>query len=155
MPHLIKTMSVNCPLTCGFCQPYSPPAQPQPQPQIPSSGGNNGNIPINPNPAYPYPNPPSGNNPPNPYPYPYPYPNPYPNPPSPPAGNNPPINPNPSLPTGPPVFKFPKYKLHYFNIRYKAEPIRMMFHYKSVPFKDIRIKKSEWATRKSCKSSVV
>lgn len=38
----------------------------------------------------------------------------------------------------------PSYKLHYFNVRGRAEPTRLMFAYANVPYEDIRIKSEEW-----------
>jgi glutathione S-transferase len=42
-----------------------------------------------------------------------------------------------------------KYKLYYFNGRWAAEPTRLVFAAAGVPYEDIRISDTDWATRKS------
>lgn len=42
-----------------------------------------------------------------------------------------------------------KYKLTYFNIRGRAEQIRLMFAVAQVPFQDLRIDATEWPSFKS------
>ncbi|KAI6219212.1 Glutathione S-transferase protein [Aphelenchoides besseyi] len=48
-----------------------------------------------------------------------------------------------------PIFKYPRYKLTYFGIRFRAEPIRLAFHYRNVPFEDVRLTAAQWAAQKS------
>ncbi|KAI6214492.1 Glutathione S-transferase-1 [Aphelenchoides besseyi] len=43
----------------------------------------------------------------------------------------------------------PHYKLHYFEIRSRGEPIRLMFTYRGVPFEDHKIRVNEWPSKKS------
>ncbi|KAI6222695.1 hypothetical protein M3Y95_00920900 [Aphelenchoides besseyi] len=50
-----------------------------------------------------------------------------------------------------PSARIPKYKLHYFAMRFRAEPIRLAFHYKRVPFEDFRIESKDWPTLKKSK----
>lgn len=38
----------------------------------------------------------------------------------------------------------PQYKLYYFNLRAKAEVIRLIFAEAGVPYEDIRIEKNDW-----------
>jgi glutathione S-transferase len=47
-----------------------------------------------------------------------------------------------------------KYKLYYFNGRWAAEPTRLVFAAAGVPYEDIRISDTDWATRKSAASFV-
>ena len=42
-----------------------------------------------------------------------------------------------------------KYKLYYFNGRWAAEPTRLVFAAAGVPYEDIRVSDTDWATRKS------
>ena len=42
----------------------------------------------------------------------------------------------------------PTYKLTYFNVRSRAEPIRLMFAFAGVEYDDIRVGKEEWAKMK-------
>ncbi|KAI6214292.1 Glutathione S-transferase-1 [Aphelenchoides besseyi] len=42
-----------------------------------------------------------------------------------------------------------KYKLHYFKLRGRGEPIRLMFAYRGVPFEDYQISLEEWPSKKS------
>jgi len=42
----------------------------------------------------------------------------------------------------------PHYKLTYFNLMGRAEPMRLMFVYAGVPYEDHRIEKEQWATLK-------
>ncbi|KAI6174400.1 hypothetical protein M3Y98_01186000 [Aphelenchoides besseyi] len=44
--------------------------------------------------------------------------------------------------------RIPKYKLHYFAMRFRAEPIRLALHYKRVPFVDFRIESKDWPSLK-------
>jgi hypothetical protein len=60
-----------------------------------------------------------------------------------------PTKPSPKNPQKQPKATYPKYKLHYFAIRFRAEPIRLMFAYKKVPFDDFRIDQKDWPTLKS------
>jgi glutathione S-transferase len=46
-----------------------------------------------------------------------------------------------------------EYKLYYFPVRGKAEAIRLILHYKNIPFEDVRISKEEWPGKKSCNRS--
>jgi len=43
----------------------------------------------------------------------------------------------------------PSYKLYYFPVRARAEAIRLILHYKQIPFEDIRVTKEEWPAKKS------
>jgi hypothetical protein len=45
----------------------------------------------------------------------------------------------------------PEYKLSYFPLRARAEAIRLIFHYKSIPFEDVRIPREEWPAKKNSK----
>jgi hypothetical protein len=45
----------------------------------------------------------------------------------------------------------PEYKLYYFPLRARAEAIRLIFHYKSIPFEDVRIPREEWSSKKTSK----
>ena len=51
-----------------------------------------------------------------------------------------------------------KYKLTYFPVRAKAEPIRILFALAGVEFEDIRVDPTEWVTKlkpcEYCKDSV-
>ncbi len=44
-----------------------------------------------------------------------------------------------------------KYKLYYFNIKGRAEAIRLIFAYADVPFEDYRFKDEEWPKFKGSK----
>jgi hypothetical protein len=46
-----------------------------------------------------------------------------------------------------------EYTLHYFDVRGRAEPIRLLFHYTGTPFNDVRIPKQEWRAKKQSKSA--
>ena len=46
----------------------------------------------------------------------------------------------------------PKYKLTYFNLRGRAETIRMLFAAADVKFEDVRITFEEWPELKPSKS---
>ncbi|KAI6190774.1 Glutathione S-transferase-1 [Aphelenchoides bicaudatus] len=43
----------------------------------------------------------------------------------------------------------PKYKLHYFNFRFRAEAVRLMFNYKRVKFEDFKIDPKDWPSLKN------
>ncbi|KAI1713290.1 shK domain-like domain-containing protein [Ditylenchus destructor] len=45
-----------------------------------------------------------------------------------------------------PARSTPEYKLWYFAVRGRGEPIRLLFHYLNEPFEDFRIQPTEWAT---------
>ncbi|KAI6230030.1 Glutathione S-transferase-1 [Aphelenchoides fujianensis] len=42
----------------------------------------------------------------------------------------------------------PEFKLHYFDLRARGEPIRLIFAYKGVPFEDVRYNFEEWPSKK-------
>lgn len=42
------------------------------------------------------------------------------------------------------------YTLYYFDVRGRAEPIRLLFHYGNIPFNDVRIQRQEWRVKKQC-----
>lgn len=42
----------------------------------------------------------------------------------------------------------PTYKLHYFNVKALAEPLRILFAYAKVDYEDIRVPKEEWPALK-------
>lgn len=44
----------------------------------------------------------------------------------------------------------PRYVLTYFNVRGRAEPIRLLFHAAGVEFEDKRLTSEEWAVMKTC-----
>lgn len=46
------------------------------------------------------------------------------------------------------------YKLHHFNTRFLAEPIRFIFAYADVPFEDDRISTDEWRNFKDSESQM-
>ncbi len=48
----------------------------------------------------------------------------------------------------------PTYKLHYFNLRARAELVRLIFAYANVDYEDIRIPFEEWPALKSSKATV-
>jgi len=43
----------------------------------------------------------------------------------------------------------PSYKFYYFPVRARGEAIRLILHYKSIPFEDVRVSKEEWPSKKS------
>ncbi|KAI6234039.1 Glutathione S-transferase 1 [Aphelenchoides fujianensis] len=45
--------------------------------------------------------------------------------------------------------QFDKYRLHYFDVRFRAEPIRLAFTYRKIPFEDIRLTNAQWDARKA------
>ena len=45
----------------------------------------------------------------------------------------------------------PHYKLHYFNLRGRAELARLIFAQAGVEFEDVRFERSEWPTLKASK----
>ncbi|KAI6184612.1 Glutathione S-transferase-like protein [Aphelenchoides bicaudatus] len=144
MPHLVRTLTINCPLTCGYCQQQ----QPAPNPGYPVQNPYNGYPVQNPyngypnypaNPLYP---PPNNGNPPQ-------LPNPIPA--NPPIYTPPIVPPAPIVapipqPVGPPTFTYPNFTLRYFKIRFRGEPIRLMLHYKKIPFNDIITKESAYSS---------
>ncbi|KAH7693909.1 CRE-GST-36 protein [Aphelenchoides avenae] len=42
----------------------------------------------------------------------------------------------------------PHYKLHYFSLRARGEPIRLLLHYLDQPFEDVTFSFQEWASIK-------
>lgn len=42
----------------------------------------------------------------------------------------------------------PTYKLHYFNVRAIAEPIRILFAYGGIEYEDVRIPMEDWPALK-------
>ena len=44
-----------------------------------------------------------------------------------------------------------KFKLYYFDIRGRAEPIRVMLHYCGREFEDVKFSVTEWEDVKKCK----
>lgn len=48
----------------------------------------------------------------------------------------------------------PRYVLTYFNIRGRAEPIRLSFHAAGVEFEDKRLISEEWAVMKTCEYTI-
>lgn len=45
----------------------------------------------------------------------------------------------------------PQYKLHYFNLRGRAELARLIFAQAGVEFEDVRFERSEWPSIKASK----
>ena len=45
------------------------------------------------------------------------------------------------------AFKMSTYKLYYFNMRGRAEPIRILLAQAEVKYEDIRFVKEEWASK--------
>ncbi|KAI6176328.1 GST protein [Aphelenchoides bicaudatus] len=41
-----------------------------------------------------------------------------------------------------------EYTLHYFDVRGRGEPIRLILQYAKVPFNDVRIQRQEWRAKK-------
>ena len=46
----------------------------------------------------------------------------------------------------------PQYKLHYFNLRGRAELARLVLHQAGVEFEDYRFERADWPQLKSSKS---